>query len=485
MSISIVDDFAVLPEVALAVTSLASTVAAVTVGATVLAGKEIAILGKDFGRGVTDVLNQMQVENQERLKLEQEWIMQIREEREKAFNEINAYVASLVKLSESDIKLAQLESVSKAREMTQSLVKKREECSVKIRRLREQAIRSRNIDEIADCAEAAKKLYDGLSAQLQSEIVFFAQNGIALPEYGSMHDDAVKMAMAGKKEVAEVRFKSLEEGQQVTPAMIRYDITVFEDYLSEFLCEDGLNDRQLRDLMAIKQDLQKISNDERISLDIKKKRLANLFVIYSRRQQAIKAELDEMSEYYDTYLRETFDMPDERLELADFDSVDQIVAATKEARTNREERLKKQYIQIQMDRIMKKHGLNVVESSVMGRKEDDKRLLYGIDDSTAVDVFISEKGMVSTRVVGVNFGNAPSKAEEETLVKKEHKFCSKMVEIEADLEDVGIIMRRKKTIPPDRKYNTWIQLDKSAPVQKNKVKRRRHRQTDNKVMYME
>ena len=482
MSNNIVEDVLLLPAIAVGVAAAAATTA---VGAVALAGEGLVTLGRDFGSGVTDVLNQMQVENQERLKLEQEWIMQIREERERAFNDINAYIASLVKLSESDIKLAQLEIVPGAQEKIQSLIKKREERSTQIRQLRDRAIRSRDIDEIAACAEAAEKLYDGLSAELQAEIVFFAQNGIALPEYGSMHDDAIKMALAIKNEVHDVKLKSLEDGQQVTPTMIKYDMVVFEDCLSEFLCEDGLNDRQLRDLMAIKQDLQKISNDESISLDIKKKRLATLFVTYSRRQQGIKAELAEMSEYYDTYLQETFDIPDERLEMADFDSVDQIVAATKEARINREERLKKQYVQIQMDRIMKKHGLNVVESSVMGRKEDDKRILYGIDDSAAVDVFISEKGMVSTRVVGVNFGNTPSEAEEEALVQKEHKFCSKIAAIEADLEDVGIVLRRKKTIPPGREYNTWIQLDKSTPVQRNKINRRKRRQTDNKVMYME
>lgn len=451
----------------------------------VSAGEGLVELGKAFGSGVTDVLNQMQAENQERLKLEQEWITQLRAERDKAFNAINAYIASLVKLSESDIRLTQLDDISGAQEMVDGFIKKREEKTVQIRQLRDRAIRSRDIDEINACAEAAEKLYDGLSAELQAEIVFFARNGIELSEYGAMHDDAIKMALAIKNEVYDVKLKSLEEGQQVTPEMIRYDVVVFEDCLSEFLCEEGLNDRQLRDLMAIKQDLKKISNDESISLDIKKKRLATLFVTYSKRQQGIKAELVEMSEYYDAYLRETFDIPEERLEMADFDSIDQIVAATKEAKLNREERLKKQYVQIQMDRVMKKHGLNVVESAVMGRKEDDKRILYGIDDSAAVDVFISEKGMVSTHVVGVNFGNTPSEAEEEALVQKEHKFCSKMAEIEADLEDVGIVLRRKKTIPPEKAYNTWIQLDKSVSVQRNKINRRKRRQTDNKVMYME
>lgn len=482
MSNNIVEDVLLLPAIAAGVVAAAATTA---IGGVVLAGEGLATLGHDFGSGVTDVLNQMQSENQERLKLEQEWIMQIREERDKAFNQINAYIASLVKLSESDLKFSQLASVSGVAEQAQSLVNKRESRAAQIRQLRDKAIRSRDIEEIAACANAAEKLFNGLSAELQAEIIFFAKNGLDLPEYGSMHDDAIKMALANKNEVSEVKLKSLQDGQAVTEAMIRYDMIVFEDCLSEFLCEEGLNDRQLRDLMAIKQDLKKISQDSTITLEIKKKRLATLFTTYARRQQGIKAELTEMSEYYDTYLRETFDIPDERLELADFDSIDEIVAATKEAKINREERLKKQYVQIQMDRIMKKHGLNVVESAVMGRPEDDKRVLYGIDDSAAVDVFISEKGMVSTRVVGVNFGGTPTDAEEEALVQKEHKFCSKMAAIEADLEDVGIVLRRKKTVPPGREYNTWVQIDKATPVQRNKVVRRKRRQTNDKVRYME
>ena len=481
MSNNIVEDVILLPAIAIGIATVATT----AFEAVALVGEGLATLGRDFGSGVTDVINQMQVENQERLKLEQEWIMQIRAEREKAFNDINAYIASLVKLSETDIRLSQIYNVSGAREQVESLVNKRETRAAQVRQLRDKAIRSKDIDEIAACAEAARKLFDGLSNELQAEMVFFAQNGIMLPEYGSLHNDAIKMALANRNEITDVRLKSLEDGQIVTEAMIRYDMIVFEDRLSEFLCEEGLNDRQLRDLMAIKQDLKKISQDTSISLDIKKKRLATLFTTYTRRQQGIKVELTELAEYYDTYLRETVDIPEERLELADFDSIDEIVAATKVAKVNRVERLKKQYVQIQMDRVMKKHGLNVVESAVMGRKEDDKRVLYGIDDSAAVDVFISDKGMVSTRVVGVNFGGTPTNAEEDALVQKEHKFCSKMAAIEEELEDVGIVLRRKKTIPPGREYSTWIQLDKSRPVQRNKVNRRRRRQTDNKVMYME
>lgn len=85
MSNNIVEDVLLLPAIAAGVVAAVVTTA---IGGVVLAGEGLATLGHDFGSGVTDVLNQMQTENQERLKLEQEWIMQIREERDKAFNQI-------------------------------------------------------------------------------------------------------------------------------------------------------------------------------------------------------------------------------------------------------------------------------------------------------------------------------------------------------------------------------------------------------------
>ena len=111
------------------------------------------------------------------------------------------------------MKFSQLASVSGVAEQAQSIVNKREARATQIRQLRDKTIRSRDIEEIAACANAAEKLFNGLSAELQTEIIFFAKNGLDLPEYGSMHDDAIKMALANKNEVSEVKLKSLEDSQ--------------------------------------------------------------------------------------------------------------------------------------------------------------------------------------------------------------------------------------------------------------------------------
>lgn len=192
-----------------------------------------------------------------------------------------------------------------------------------------------------------------------------------------------------------------------------------------------------------------------------------------------------MSEYYEQYLLETYDIPEERLEMAEFDSIDEIDCAIRAAREARMERLKQQYIRIQVDRTMQKHGLKMAESAVLGRKEDDKRILYEMDDTTAVDVFISDKGTLATHVVGVNFGSEPTNADKEALENKEHKFCSKMAQIEQDLEDVGIVLRRTRTVPPDRNNGAWIQLDREKPARREREVRRRKRQDNRRVMYME
>ena len=60
-----------------------------------------------------------------------------------------------------------------------------------------------------------------------------------------------------------------------------------------------------------------------------------------------------------------------------------------------------------------------------------------------------------------------------------------MRQIEDDLEDVGVVLRRKQTLPPERQYNTWIQIQNSVQETKKETTRKRKRQTNNKVMYME
>ncbi len=445
----------------------------------------VGALGSNFKEGISEVFNEIHEENKRRLQLERGWVNDLRNEREKAFNDINAFVSSLVKLSESDEKMFGLLDVKGSEEQARSLIDKREARARKIRQLRDKAIKSKDVDEIEACTEEARRLFDGLEPEIREELFFFGKNGLELLEYGTMHEDAVKMALAKKNNVFEVKLKSAENVRFVTESMVKNDITLFEDSLSELLCEEGLNDRQVRDIFAIRQDLRKISEDRSISLEIKKKRLATLFETFSRRQKAIRAELKEMSKYYDEYLDETFDIPEERIELADFDSVDEIADALKKAKEERIERIQKQYIRIQTDRVMKKHGLNVVESAVVGREADDKRILYGIDETAGVDVFISDSGTIATRVVGFSFGQTPTLEQEKELEKKGHGFCSKMAAIEADLEDVGIIARRKKTIQPEQDYYTWISLDESRSVSKSGTNRKRRRQTGGKVMYME
>lgn len=446
-----------------------------------------AQLGQDFGTGVTEVLKEMGQEQQERFRLEQEWITKIRSDRDRAFEKMNAYISHFSVLSEADQHLVdEMNQVPGGMEQVRSLLAKRDTRTAQIRKLRDLAMKSTDADEIQSYAEQAEKLYSGLPGEIQQELVFLAQNGVRLPEYGTSSDDAIQMALARKHDVSAIRLQVMRtEQSSVTEAMIHQDLMVFYDSLAELMCTDGLNDRQARDILAIRQELKRIEADTGISAELRSKKIATLYNTFDHRRQAIDADLQEMRKYYEQYLQETYDVPEIRREMADFNSIDEIAAASGEARTQRLERLKVQYVQKQVDRVMKKNGLNLVDSAIMGRKEDDKRVVYGIDDKTAVDVFVSEKGTVATRIVGVNFGAKPSEAEEEALSARGHKFCSKMRQIEDDLEDVGVVLRRKQTLPPDRQYNTWIQIQNSMQETKKETTRKRKRQTNNKVMYME
>lgn len=482
-NVKVKDMSSVVDEVLLGGVELAGLAALAAAGTV---GKLALGVGQGLSREAGLVMQQIQEENRKRLELEQEWILNIRKERENALSKINSLVNNLRNISEKDALIAGKAYSGGAGKEFDSLVRKRNAKLLEIRRLRDQAIAVNDIDKIKEYSQSAKRLYDSLQGEIQDEIVGLARHGIRMPQYGSMNDGAVLMALAKKKDVFDIRLNSLDANSMVTEEMVLHDLAVFEDSLSEFLCEDGLNDRQLRDLLAIKQDLKKIGSDRTISLDIKRKRLRTLFDTYSRRARAFKAELIEMREYYDKYILETFDIPDERLEMADFDNIDEVGEAIKEARKKRLERIKHQYVQMQVDRVMKKHGLNLIDSAVMGRKEDDRRILYGIDENAAVEVFVSQNdnSNMSAHVVGINFGEKAGVQEEDKLVEKEKKFCNKMSAIEADLEDVGIILRRKKTLPPGKDHITWVQLDKEVKVQRNKIRRKKKNTDTNRYMYM-
>lgn len=467
---------------------------AVAIGATAIAGAAIAVgavhgtiaLGENLGEGTIEVLHTMQKENQERLKLEQEDMLRLKKEQEMAYSSMNIYIDKLLQLRGSDQKLASLGNTEGAAQAMASLVNKREACRAQIQQLRDKAIQSRNIDEIDAYSNQALQLFEGLEGQLGPELLFFGSLGVDLPEYGSSTQDALAMIRTGKHEVSEIRLRSIEEGETVTEQMLQQDYSAFTESLSRAMCNGNLNDRQINDLMAVKVDMDEIARNQSLPPARKKMRLAELYKTFQGRKNAIATELEEMEEEYEKYLQLTFDVPDERLELYEFDSVDEVAGAVKQAREAREKREQKRYVELQIERIMKKHDMNLVDSQVLGRAEDDERVLYRIDDSTAVDVYVSDDAHVSTRVVGVNFGQKTGEADEEALVQRTHTACHKLAEIQEELEDVGIRVGTINTLPPDRKYNTWIQLDTGAPaaVKKKARRERNRRQPQLKVMQM-
>ena len=102
---SVVDEV-VLPAV---IGAAIGSVAVIAMGGVAVAaagvGKAVDVtaqLGQDFGTGVTEVLKEMGQEQQERFRLEQEWITKIRNDRDRAFEKMNAYISHFSVLAEAD-----------------------------------------------------------------------------------------------------------------------------------------------------------------------------------------------------------------------------------------------------------------------------------------------------------------------------------------------------------------------------------------------
>ena len=129
---------------------------------------------------------------------------------------------------------------------------------------------------------------------------------------------------------------------------------------------------------------------------------------------------------------------------------------------------------------MEKHGYKVVHSELLKEMNEKGQILYGIDDDTAVDVFVSDSSQVTMRVVGIGFDSEISDEEDEELYKKQCAFCSMHPQIVRELEMRGVILRTVNHLPPSKKFNKKIKTGTGNSVSsqsraKKELKRREQR----------
>ena len=109
----------------------------------------------------------------------------------------------------------------------------------------------------------------------------------------------------------------------------------------------------------------------------------------------------------------------------------------------------------------------MIQSDLLKESADAGQVLYGVDDGTAISVFVSDENQLTMRVVGVGFDSEISEEENERLYRQQCAFCSLHPQITKELEMRGIILRSKKHLPPDRKFNKKL-VTKSKHIAQSK-----------------
>ena len=187
-----------------------------------------------------------------------------------------------------------------------------------------------------------------------------------------------------------------------------------------------------------------------------------------------------MKNVYDEYLKEFLDSEETPRPISSFGDENEIRKAIETEQEKARERISGEYVRRQIDEIMGKHGYKVVHSELLKEMNEKGQILYGIDDDTAVDVFVSDSSQVTMRVVGIGFDSEISDEEDEELYKKQCAFCSMHPQIVRELEMRGVILRTVNHLPPSKKFNKKIKTGTGNSVSsqsraKKELKRREQR----------
>lgn len=238
-------------------------------------------------------------------------------------------------------------------------------------------------------------------------------------------------------------------------------------------------------LLVLHQDLQKLMDSE-LPLERKYKRMNRMLEEFEKTVKLIEKDYDGMRQAYEEYCREAFDLETEEIKkIGDFGSVEEIREAIEDAKDKAMGNMSKEYIKRQIDEVMQKHGYNVVRSDMLVQANDSGQILYGVDEETAINVFVSEESQVTMRVVGIGFDDKISGEEDEKLFQQQCAFCSLHPQITKELEMRGVILHTRKHMAPDKKFNKKIQIKEKSGTQNMSKAKKELKRNESKVMYRE
>ena len=298
----------------------------------------------------------------------------------------------------------------------------------------------------------------------------------------------IKIEKVKTDEVFNFSIFSEKEDKKNENALSTKDIEIITkeifEKLSDFLENNEYTVDYRQQILDMTTELLELEKKD-IDLDLKKELLLEKKEIIESSLKMIKLNAKEIGSLYDDYLKEVY-----FLNYSDIKSIKNF--ASKEEIRNEIEILKKKvenisvknYIKEQLDDVMMKHGYNMVDSEYIERVKTDNRLLYKVNDSTGIDVFMSDtqEKMLTLKIVGIGFDEEMSEKESDKLYEEQCNFCSMFPELVEELRVRGVIFKEVRYNEPDKKHNTKIKVKINS---ENRVNKRKVKENINKMKYKE
>ena len=193
------------------------------------------------------------------------------------------------------------------------------------------------------------------------------------------------------------------------------------------------------------------SNAQRKSLE----RVKGLFQLLRQRLDIDKEALEQAYAAYAAECRGSGICPQA---IAEFASVEKIVAETRRIRESEAERLAQVYIREQIDDVMKTHGYNVIDSDYLEAPPDGTRRLYEVDAASGINVFQSEQGMLMIEIVATGDDTRLSEHEKLMMVERQRRFCGVYADLRADLNARGVVLKTIDHKEPHISFSRKLQV---------------------------
>jgi hypothetical protein len=279
------------------------------------------------------------------------------------------------------------------------------------------------------------------------------------------------------KKNEEISLSSSKEIEQNTEEIL--------DKLYDFMKSDKYTIEDRQKFLYMEKEILDIKEEKGITLEIKKLLILEKKENIETNLKRIEVNNKEVEFLYDDYLKEAYYINHQSIKsIREFSSKEDIKSEIEILRKKGEEISKREYIKEQLDEVMLKHGYNVIDSEHIEKVKEDNRLLYEIDDSTGIDVFLSETQtqMVTLKIVGIGFDEEITERESDRLYEEQCNFCSMFPELVEELRIRGVILNEVRYNEANKKYNSKIKIKKND---KTKNKKKKSRENINNKKYRE